>query len=337
MVVVHHIADLHLRTTRSLRLEFLEMCQAGVDIFFVVSGFIMWQTTTLNPTTPAAFMGKRITRIIPLYWLATLLMFAALFVSTTIGGGRVAGPVDLLASLICIPFGDRFWPIYPPGWTINYEMFFYAVFTICLFVNEKRARMACLMTALLGLVVAGQVYEPQGIMRWYTAPILLEFAAGVLIAACFAARMKVPDAVAGAALATGLAILFFSDHPDNDIVASRVANWGLSASLVVFGAVFLDRNHRVCHMEGLRFLGDASYSLYLTHLFSVGAVAILWHKLNLWSFMHSGVVFFIVSFAASIAAAAFVHLLVEKPLLELARTGSWSRRRRTERPAIAPR
>jgi exopolysaccharide production protein ExoZ len=327
MVVLFHTAS-HVDKVHALPGAYAKFA-AGVDIFFVISGFIMWQTTANTAATPSGFMRKRLARIVPLYWLATIAMFGMLFVSGTIAEGTTADARHLLASLFFLPHetpGDpgTYYPVYRSGWTLNYEMFFYIVFSACLLVKAKTARIAALLLTFAALAAAGRVLAPAGLAGFYTDTILLEFAAGVLIAAyCAGERPVPPPLLAGAALAAGVAGLAFvsASHP---APGARVLEWGIPAALILFGAVNLDRNRLAGHVAAFKFLGDASYSLYLTHVFSIGAVAVLWHKLHLSQSVAGMAVFAAVSVLVSLAVAVPVHLLVETPLLSLAR-GSWRR------------
>ena len=116
--------------------------QAGVDIFFVISGFIMWVTTHDRPTTPLRFMTNRIVRIVPLYWLITLAVAAMAFAVPSLFRGVVLTPEHVIKSLLFIPhyypgMPTRVWPLLLPGWTLNYEMVFYLVFAIALLLPRR--------------------------------------------------------------------------------------------------------------------------------------------------------------------------------------------------------
>ena len=111
--------------------------QAGVDIFFVISGFIMWVTTHDRRTTPLQFLTNRIVRIVPLYWLLTLTVAAACLIAPSLFRGVVLAPEHVVKSLFFIPdfypgMPTHIWPLLLPGWTLNYEMIFYVVFAVAL-------------------------------------------------------------------------------------------------------------------------------------------------------------------------------------------------------------
>src|SRR5438067_5401161 len=109
----------------------------GVHLFFVISGFLMWRVTALEPQAPRVFWLHRARRIIPLYWAAIALMVVlvhALKVRPWEATDQ-AGPV--LKSMLFIPYRAAdgvVAPVVYPGWTLNYEAFFYLVFGLSLFL-----------------------------------------------------------------------------------------------------------------------------------------------------------------------------------------------------------
>ncbi len=126
---------------------------AGVDVFFVISGFIMWSISA-RESRPAAFMVNRIVRITPLYWLATgVMIFGAL---AGLFPRVVLTPDHIVNSLLFIPHvspsNHQVWPLLVQGWTLNYEMFFYALFALTLFA--PRALQALLCVAGIACCVA---------------------------------------------------------------------------------------------------------------------------------------------------------------------------------------
>ena len=103
--------------------------QAGVDVFFVISGFIMWMVTA-EPVGPAQFLWHRVVRIVPLYWIATLIMAAH----------RSSSVSDTVNSLLFWPYrdaNDELWPVLVQGWTLNFEMFFYLLFAAALIIPRR--------------------------------------------------------------------------------------------------------------------------------------------------------------------------------------------------------
>ncbi|KAK0341504.1 hypothetical protein LTR94_026084, partial [Friedmanniomyces endolithicus] len=157
----------------------------GVDLFFVISGFIMW-TIGARSQSVSAFLLARVKRIVPLYWLATAFMiFAALLGLFPTLREQLTLP-HIAASLFFWPHyapgSGQIWPVLVPGWTLNYEMFFYAVFALAICLPE-RLRVWAMTLTMVVLVVLGELVRPTS--AWlvtYTNPLLLEFIAGIWIA-----------------------------------------------------------------------------------------------------------------------------------------------------------
>ncbi len=228
----------------------------GVDIFFVISGFIMW-TTTGNGAKATSFAWHRLARIVPIYWLLTLVFFAA---------HRGADSIrDLGMSLFFIPYlspkTGQVNPIVAVGWTLNFEMFFYVVFTLSLALKRR----ASVVFGLLGCLVACRLLfdvSSSAAANVYTSPLLWEFLSGCGIA-MLTERTRLHPALSLALFAAGATALFLLPGHAEDFGWNRSVAWGVPAALIVCGAVGLERF--MPRLELPLLLGDASYSIYLTH------------------------------------------------------------------------
>jgi exopolysaccharide production protein ExoZ len=157
---------------------------AGVYVFFVISGFIMvhisWESFRRRAAS-TDFFRRRIIRIVPLYWLATIAALAAHKIWAT--HGTHAGWLDVVRSLLFIPYfsgEDGWYPILPGGWTLNYEMMFYVVFALGLTLPRKAALPAVAM-ALLALIAFGP-YSGIGAVAYLASPIVVWFLLGMGLA-----------------------------------------------------------------------------------------------------------------------------------------------------------
>jgi exopolysaccharide production protein ExoZ len=318
---------------------------SGVDIFFVISGFIMLVTNRNG--TPGKFVVRRLIRIVPLYWILTVLLILlaiwlpAQFRTTAVSASAIA------KSLLFIPYmnpghGGEIWPLLVPGWTLNLEMFFYAVFALALFV-PARFRVAAVGLVLGGLVLVrvvtgGHAMAPE--LLFYTDTRLLEFWLGMLIAQLLISdSLHVPRGVCIALLACGFVMLLTGfpvdwlgvDHLTHDI-ASNI----LPAAAIIVGTVCLERRGSIGNHPWLHWLGDASYSIYLTHLFSWGAARFAWHALGLER--HEGfgyaVGFYAFGMLLVVAGAGLVNTTVETPVTRLLQR--LTERRRRVPPAALP-
>jgi exopolysaccharide production protein ExoZ len=295
----------------------------GVDIFFVISGFIMWQISVSKHLSPLQFFKKRLTRIVPMYWIATLCMFPMPAISRTIAAGNPIDVKQLIASLLFVPWPSSVFPgqfdaVYRPGWTLNYEMFFYLIFSLALLLNDPRKILIatiCFFSAIVGL---GVTLHMGGILGVYASPITLEFVYGILIGWSLTSRMVLPIFAAVLAILIGTILLICFP---NDLATSlpRFLVWGLPSALIILGSVSLESRLGVWDRPLPRLLGDASYSIYLTHLFSIGAVFVLWGKLGFvdayenWN--ADAFAFTVAAFLFSIFVGVLSYLFLEKPLL----------------------
>jgi exopolysaccharide production protein ExoZ len=287
---------------------------AGVDLFFVISGFIMG-TVGLNDS-PGRFMAKRIIRIVPLYWAVTLAMCAAsqvpgLFSTFTFDLPR------LFTSLFFIPFVDpqgQIWPLVVVGWTLNYEMFFYLLFALGLWLHRPITVPILIIAAL---AAAGWLFRPtHTIPYFYTDQLLLEFAIGLLLSRAVFFK----NAALGLMLALVGFICLLSWGLGSDTPDLRVVYWGLPAAAIVAGLVAMERAGAfpAGPLRPLEKLGDASYSLYLTHGIVLGIIG---------KFVgHGGVAPILAALTASIVVAMLSYYLFERPTGQILRGLFFTRR-----------
>ena len=300
---------------------------SGVDLFFVISGFIMVVTTSGSSTRPVDFWRRRIVRVVPLYWLLTLAMVAVALVAPGLFKTLRVEPGALIRSLLFIPhfsssFPDRVWPLLVPGWTLNFEMFFYAVFGASLFLAVRRRLVV--LTGLLGLlVIAGMAFGPfaSAAAQTYTHPMLLEFIAGAWIGMAWkGSKVRLPLTVSVLMLLTGGVLLVLRDAPPFGPFTQLLG----SAMVVV---AVLHPAFNTSRSAAFAAIGDSSYSLYLTHVFTLGILRILWVRLGLTG-GHSAIEFMVLSLLTCTGVGWAVFRCIEMPLLQrLSRIG--------RRPGIA--
>jgi len=291
---------------------------SGVDIFFVISGFIIYTSQTAEDRGAADFISRRLLRVVPMYWAFTLLLIA-LHLTVKMGAELSLAPAHVVQSFLLIPHfnpGDpgQIEPLLVPGWTLQYELFFYALFAAGLVLAPRR-RVLWMAASLACLVAGGLLAHPRGpIASSFTNPRLLEFLAGVLLGA---AARKYPGAFpvwGWIAIPLGLTGLLATDFAGP--LWRDAWGWGPLAIAVVAGALCLDLRGRSLRAPLLRLLGDASYSIYLSHLITLGFVRQIWRLAvkpgpDAWTFA----TFCITAFVVSAAVGVVVYVLVEKPLL----------------------
>jgi peptidoglycan/LPS O-acetylase OafA/YrhL len=291
----------------------------GVDLFFVLSGFIM---SHICATGPDRFVARRLARILPLYWLATLAMFAWAVAAPTSERATNAEPMHLLQSLLFIPYlksPGQIMPILDLGWTLNYEMAFYAIVAGALALGLRRYAPAAAAVIIVAGVVVLNAYGPSSVAAiFFTNWIALEFSLGVAIywltRPAIAAR--VPPAIAIAALLLAVAALIGAEFGGATAgrTEMRLLLLGLPSAVVLACAVLLERSHAV-RSQLLLLLGDASYAIYLSHVFTIQILyKLVYPRLGLGLDAES-VLGILAAMLTSAGVGIGVHLWLERPLL----------------------
>jgi exopolysaccharide production protein ExoZ len=291
-----------------------ESGNSGVDLFFVISGFIMVVTTSKKQVSARSFLLRRVVRVVPLYWLITLSVVTLALVTPQVLRSTDISAPHVIQSLLFIPhlspthLGTT-WPVLVPGWTLNFEMFFYVLFAATLLLNS-RSRFAALMVLLVGLVLCGLLSAPLSspISSTYTSPLLLEFLVGASLGLLWAADQVIRSSwVAALGLVVGFALLLWRDAPYAPLAQI------IGSGLIVAGA--LSPRFREWQSSLLLALGNASYSIYLTHLFALGFLRWVWTRTEAPQIGYASAWFFMVlALLFASMAGWLVHRWVEQPL-----------------------
>jgi exopolysaccharide production protein ExoZ len=311
----------------------------GVDLFFVISGFIMVYTTRGRAITPAAFIVNRITRIAPIYWLITLAVYLVALLAPSLLQATSSDGAELAKSLLFIPFrkaNGLVQPVLFVGWTLNYELFFYALFAIGLGLSVRTLGL-WLVTGLLGtLVLLGLLIRPEGVLgSFYTRPIVLEFAFGMGLAALGTRwHCQTPGGRRCWLTLAGLGLLGVALIPLVLPDVSRVLTQGLPAVAVTAAAVILHQSGVSVSRRWLVVLGDASYSIYLTHPFVTQAA----QKAGKWLGLNRPLAcaLILLTLALVCVVGVLTHYLVERPLTKLSKRAATALLASWQKPAQTP-
>src|SRR3569623_180021 len=308
----------------------------GVDVFFVISGFIMLHISADKFGTPGAprdVLLRRIIRLVPLYWLFTI----AMLVATILVPGQLAhnslNPAHAVASFGFIPWLDSTGlahPVLGLGWTLNYEMYFYAVFALMLLV-PLRAGVWTIAGLFVVLAFAQQFLPPSQVQAYFwTDPIIVEFLFGIGLALMLRRGVELPGWMAPLLVELGDAGLGLGQLIDIGGPFDRALPAGIPAALVVAGTVFARPRTLGAIGKALVVGGAASYALYLSHPFSINVVILGWQRLHLsapWLFIG-------VTIVVSVAVAVVIHRVLERPLLKRL-NGTLKRKRLVPAPTPA--
>jgi peptidoglycan/LPS O-acetylase OafA/YrhL len=299
----------------------------GVDIFFVISGFIMVFVSVGKFEQPGAsrdFMIRRVIRVVPMYWLYTLIIGALLFAFPHyFSGGKQFAVAHFAASLFFVPWGndtELIKPVLGVGWTLNFEMYFYLVFALLLVAPAKLFLPLLSFVMLAGIALGEWFGMNNFLLSVVTSPLVIEFLIGCLIGVIYMKGVVISRFPATLLLLAGIVGFIFGStpllasigldvgHPVGDY--ERLVKWGVPAGLLITGIVYLEQLKAIRINRLLVELGDSSYSLYLTHIFVINAVGVLWIRL----FHEHYNAYMAFAFIASIVVGHLAYLLIEKPV-----------------------
>jgi exopolysaccharide production protein ExoZ len=321
----------------------------GVDLFFVISGFIIAYTSEKYITMPEprrSFAAHRIARLVPLYWFCTALFLGLLASKRGLGFAQAEvfpSVQAIVTSLLFLPtdgvLGNGLaFPVYNLGWTLNYEMFFYALFALCLARSTVLSALRVLV--LLGVIVlAGAIFNP-GVLPlsfWYQ-PIILEFGTGILIAIAMrrGVTLVLPIRIGLVAIGSFLIVaLPFGQSPEiNGTLFNGFTRFYVlgvpSALLIAAAALGPDVKPRPWLTIPIE-IGNASYSLYLVHPFAIFLTSMAFRRFGLVSSIPLPLLVVIVITLATIGAV-ISYRAFERPSYRLVSDWLLSKRRAAMEP-----
>jgi exopolysaccharide production protein ExoZ len=308
---------------------------AGVDLFFVISGVVMVYSSydrLGEPREMTPFITRRVARIYPLYWVCTAAVLALAWAVPGVASREKFEATTLLKSIFLWPQAE--YPVVAVGWTLTFEIYFYLVFAGLIALPRRTLPWALAGWGIVTLGLFPIFDQPeyrtslQGNLRvpLFASPLALEFIAGCFIG-WRARRGGMPFGFA--ALTLGLTMLAIAGsalrmrYPlEMHYGLARVAIFGISSALMVYGCISLERAQKLRVPGWLKSCGDASYSLYLTHMYVLWGVASIWPQASTSSGVGAtGVAMTAVALLACGLAAAISYLWIERPLHRLALRG----------------
>jgi exopolysaccharide production protein ExoZ len=301
-VVIYHI-DYHF--VSDVHTDFL-----GVATFFVLSGFIMCYVTKDDAE---GFLTHRIVRIVPLYWLCILARFAILYGPHLLDPAAWTGQVPLiLRSMFFVPSDEP--PFVAVGWTLNFEMYFYALFTAALLISRRFAPVI-VAAVILAVFAVDKALPGTFLLHFYAHSYIGHIISGIALFYLWRITPdrlpKLPTAIAATAmLIFSYAILVKTPSP---------GQWTYVLPAIIVGSMLLMARGGVdISWRPLVVLGDASYAIYLTHTLVMGVIRrIAPQVLDLGK---SEIIWCLALLALCIVLGLAVHLAIEKPMLRFIRS-----------------
>lgn len=263
VVVFHFYSEVQHRL--GYELKYFHIGALGVDIFFVISGFIISYVAARDASASNFFL-KRIFRIVPLYWTLTLAVFLVALILPQVLNGSSANVTHLVKSLLFIPFEKEpglATPLLFLGWTLNYEMFFYATMALSMVISRRNA-IPLTAAIICGYYFGSLLWVSKGVVwAFYSNSIILEFVFGLVI---YLAWERWPHIFIKIRYIwiLGAVLLICQQFWHPDFV--KAIDKGIPAAMIVMGVLGSKLEEgRLTNI--LSSLGDASFSVYLCHPF----------------------------------------------------------------------
>ena len=329
VVIDHSILTLISKAGFSIEDTFIEKFVGsfgtfGVSVFFAISGFIMIHTNRKgfgSRSNAADFLVRRFVRVVPLYWLTMFIYILKLTYQN-----NPPSMEYIFKSFLFIPYLDAdniFSPIYGLGWTLNYEMFFYAIFAFSMILSFKKGVFCFFAFFLLITFSHNYMSKPVGngftvLIYFWTDPIILYFMMGAFIGLLHPKFIKLGfinkySFLLGFILIIILMACLFVTIKQFSFNSFMYFTSMMICTLLVIMLCILgkDRNQKSIFSNMLCFLGDASYSIYLTHSFLIGPSARVW---SLYFSNEFWPVFILLMLCGASILGGVVHVYIEKKI-----------------------
>ncbi len=277
----------------------------GVDIFFVISGFVIALSFTNKRSAGLNFLLKRIIRVVPFYWLMSLYYLQFSPTKTTVFNTFFFIPVFNYST---------FDTLHPYGWSLSFEMYFYICLGVLAVVWPKNA-LKILVAFFISLVIILMLFTNSSwfLPRFLGSPLILEFCGGILI---FMYYKHINKKTFYVSVCTTIVLGFFvlKAHTlgwhhmifmDKKLAAARFAIWGIFAISLVILVLSANKVYEIKYPVFLVKLGNASYSLYLIQTYCM----LLLSGLVLNNYL-KGLLFFTIAIGGSF----LLYKFVEQPL-----------------------
>ncbi len=330
-VVVYHIYvwEMKFFPGRGVMPSLSSIGDAGVDLFFAISGFIMVYIRPANITSFSGwrgFLSDRFSRIYPPYWLLSLALLPLWFLRPDMFNNYCGNQMDITRSFLLFP--QEFTPLLPVGWTLIHEVYFYVIVSFSFFL-QTRGRVIFGITWFLAVVLGfNSLANADGwvspFLRMMFSPFSLTFLLGYFIGLVFPLMGKIPSVAWWSILFVALGLLILGRmqidqvgvYPDNNLW-HRFFGFGIPCSLILAAAVALQRRCAGAN-RALLLVGDSSYALYLVHLPIVAGIYALAAKLGSeaqWIILSAP----FLCMACCLGAAVIFHKKIERHLIKISR------------------
>ena len=305
--------------------EFFLIGSSGVDLFFLISGFVMISVTRSafqSKKEIQKFLYHRIARIYPLYWFYSIIILCVFLIQPSLVNSSQGNQVNILASFLLLP--QNLLPLVNVGWTLIHEMYFYSVFAVLLFFSKKY-----LLPGLIGwggLILVGSINlsgSENAFFDIYFSPLTLEFIVGCMMGMLYFSRSIKgnANAIALTALVVWIVGYYLFREINGNVTPSgwmRVLVFGFPAALAFYAALLYEKNHGAIMPAWICKVGDASYSVYLSHVLVLGVVGKFWSLIAVEGYWDN-IVILIIMLIAVLTFAQVSYRYIERRMLDKTR------------------
>lgn len=311
--------------------DWLDYAIASVDLFFVISGFVIATVTRgqfQSLQAAGRFMFQRVTRIYPPYWFYSTIVLIIWFYNPEMVNSAQGNQVNLLASFLILP--QDLLPLVMVGWTLVHEMYFYIVIAVFMpIIPEYRLPVLLVLWALI--VIGGSsflIINPDGYyhaaMRIIFHPLTLDFIGGITISLFLNGSILNSDRLIFFIGITAFlfSLIWFNMHESTLKTEGwlRILLFGIPSLFVVYSAVKMEKiSGKSCFPKSIKKMGDASYSIYLSHVLVLAALGRIWAKIPT-----TGAITHIIILVTMVLTTIMVGLLsyrwIETPILNKMQT-----------------
>ncbi len=291
-------------------IDFYKIGHMGVDIFFIISGYIMCHSIKNKRIRGLSFFRKRIFRIIPLYWSLTLVALLVFLVFPNMVNSS-SGKTVIFESFFLLPTSYNY--LLTNGWTLAYEFYFYTIFALVL---HRRNNLVLVILLISVITISGMILTKtnNAYYKFFTNEIMLEFVFGILIFK-FKGILKFKPVFSCLIVLLGVLLAVYFKLNGFGI---RIIDFGVPAMIFFIGVVSLeDFFVGKRHMEVSKLfemLGASSYSLYLIHPFLLVSTALVFKWLGLTNYV---ILLYISLFMSSVIGGYVCYKFIEQPLSSL--------------------
>lgn len=292
----------------------------GVDLFFVISGFIMVfisHNKKYSLKTIHNFIGLRLFRIYPLWWLVCGAVFIIYIIRPDLVYQNTINQPNILKSFLLLP--QESLPLHAIGWTLINELYFYFVFSVFLLFKRKYLPYLLFIWGIISYVFAMFFYETERhpVILLILSPMNLEFIFGAFAALFYLEKINLNSKLLISIALVALFLISANNMPNpNENFNSqlyRALFYSIPCALLLLGLVNAEKNNfNPPHF--LVFIGNISYSFYLIHVLIFSAIGRIAAR-----FSSDGIIdnlfFSIIAIAITIFVSYISYRFFEKPII----------------------